>query len=149
MDKKWTKSAMQIQINHLNSWHYTLLKLSHGDIMYKLVQKISISNYIFNKLSKTFDSWTYFIKINQPNTRQTNHAYCLRYRTTYTSLVPLHQLPRIWNDLEDDMRNIKYLSKFNASIRSAKLNKYVDSVKCENTRCRQCFPGLEACGQHN
>ena len=32
MDKKWSKSAMQIQINHLNSWDYTLMKVSHSPV---------------------------------------------------------------------------------------------------------------------
>ena len=61
-----------------------------------------------------------------------HHAYCPRYRTTYTSLMPLHRLPRILNDLSDDIRSIKSLSKFKTDIRSAKLIKYVKILDADN-----------------
>ena len=133
-------------INH-KSYNY------HTDPLFKICEILKLSdqyihdaavlvhNLKYGKLPKTFDSLTYFTPRNQPNTRQISHAYCPRYRTTYTSLMPLHRLPRIWNDLDDNVRSIKSLSKFKSSIRSSKLTAYADIVKCENIRCQQCFPG--------
>ena len=133
-------------INH-KSYHY------HTDPLFKICEILKLSdqyihdaavlvhNLKYGKLPKTFNLLTYFTPINQPNTHQISQAYCSRYCTTYTSLMPQHRLPRIWNDLDDNLRSIKSLSKFKSSIRSSKLTAYADIVKCENIRYQQCFPG--------
>jgi len=61
-----------------------------------------------NKLPNSFNDLKYLTKRERP-TRDTymNMAKQYRARTKFSSLVPLHQFPQIWNDLPAKFRDIK------------------------------------------
>ncbi len=94
----------------------------------------------YNKLPRSFDQLTYFHPENRLNTRQQNLANCYRFRTTFSSQLPFHQLPRIWNRLEVELHDITYLNSLKKQVRMKMINKYANSIRCLNIRCRQCFP---------
>ena len=94
----------------------------------------------YNKLPSSFSSLNYFHLRNKPETRQTGLANCDRYRTTFTSKLPLHKFPRIWNDLESNIHNSTSLNIFKQKVKKCALDKYKINVDCTNRNCKQCYP---------
>ncbi len=94
----------------------------------------------YNKLPKSFDSLKYFEQENKRETRQINLANCFRFRTSFSSLLPYHQFPRVWNRLDVDLHGINSLGNFKRLNRKRMLNNYENLVQCTNIRCKQCFP---------
>lgn len=94
----------------------------------------------YHNLPESFNTLDYFVPKDQPITRQNDLANCSRFRTTHTSILPLHHFPRTWNKLEPRLRNIMRISSFKKSIFSIFLKSYNTSIHCENFRCKQCYP---------
>ena len=93
----------------------------------------------YNQLPRSFDTLDYFKQKIQRDTRQSKLANCTRPRTTYTSQLPLHQFPRIWNKLEAECHEIKSIGRFKKRIRNNHLTNYARVVQCNNIICKQCF----------
>jgi hypothetical protein len=93
------------------------------------------------KVPESFRKLEYFTPPLRP-TRQinTNLANRKRARTKFTSLLPLHKFPQTWNDINSNLRNIDSTASFKRVLRSHFLDKYSETVRCDNARCRQCFP---------
>jgi hypothetical protein len=92
------------------------------------------------KLPDSFNTLNFFMATDGAQTRQSQLANCSRYRTTYTSQMPFHKFPRIWNELDTKFHDIESLNIFKKKVHSHFLNQYSTSIKCFNTRCTQCFP---------
>ena len=71
-----------------------------------------------------------------------DHGNADGFRTTYTSRLPLHRLPRIWNELETKFHDIESLKSFKKNVRNNFPNKYSANIRCTNTRCKHCFHTL-------
>ena len=83
----------------------------------------------------------YFINLRErPNTRQTMLANCMRFRTNYTSNLPFHTFPRMWNAIDRNLHNTQTIGVFRAQIYKSMLDVYRDTVVCQNINCRQCNP---------
>jgi hypothetical protein len=93
------------------------------------------------KVPESFRKLEYFTPPLRP-TRQinTNLANRKRARTKFTSLLPLHKFPQTWNDINSNLRNIDSTASFKRVLRSHFLDKYSETVRCDNARYRQCFP---------
>ena len=76
--------------------------------------------------------------LNRPTTRQLNLANYTRPRTKFTSLLPLHMFPKIWNELGTYYHNITQISRFKRIVRAHYINNYKKSIRCDNIRCIQC-----------
>lgn len=94
----------------------------------------------YQKLPISFHSFPYFTQLDRRHTRQYQLAHCLRYRTTYSSKLPLHTFPRIWNILDIDLQQSKSINVFKKNVKQQILNNYTNEVFCTNPRCKQCFP---------
>ena len=94
-----------------------------------------------HKLPNSFQKLhaNYFSPTGRP-TRQINVAKQTRARTRYSSLLPYHTFPKIWNELAPSFRLIESTNKFKRVLRAHLLDKYKTNVRCDNRRCRQCFP---------
>jgi hypothetical protein len=90
-----------------------------------------------NSFQKLYE--TYFSPTGRP-TRQINVAKQTRARTRFSSLLPYHAFPKIWNELAPSYREIESIHKFKGVFRAYLLSRYMTNVKCNNRRCRQCFP---------
>ena len=82
----------------------------------------------------------YFNQQGRRNTRQYNYATLTGFRTVYTSLLPLHRYPRIWNNIDEETKSVHPLTKFRKNIHAKLLECYTNIVCCANSRCIQCFP---------
>ena len=92
-------------------------------------------------LPRSFNHLNYFTtRPEQPQTRQVGLANCSRPRTTYSSLLPYHKFPRIWNELDTSSQNIQSISSFKRKVKGTFINKYADVIHCNNTMCKQCYP---------
>ncbi len=82
----------------------------------------------------------YFTNRQQPHTRQINLANCKTPRTTYAYLLPFHQFPKAWNELDTSYHEIISISRFKGKIRTTMINTYASIIYCTNIRCKQCYP---------
>ena len=94
----------------------------------------------YKKLPSSFDTINYFDTLNKPLTRQSHLANCNKPRTNYTSLLPLHKYPRMWNELDAGQHEVTSENRFKKNIHHMKLNDYASDISCEKIRCKQCFP---------
>ena len=94
-----------------------------------------------NGLSETFILLRnmYFNQHGRRMTRQNNYATLTGFRTVYTSLLPLHRYPRIWNNIDEETISVHPLTKFRKNIHEKFLEGYKNIVCCANSRCIQCF----------
>ncbi len=125
---------------------------SHTEPLFKQSEILKIHHqYILNvsmfmyqlkhdNLPKSFDILEYFRNRDQPHTRQIELAHYTRARTTYTSLLPLHQFPKIWNELGASLHDSRSLGSFKKKVKISSLNKYAAYVHCNNRMCKQCYP---------
>ena len=70
-----------------------------------------------NKLPSSFDTIRYFTAEERVPTRQQQLAHYRRYRTTFTSLVPLHRFPKLWNEQTPMSHDITSLNIFKKETR--------------------------------
>ena len=126
----------------------------HTEPLYKTYEILNVhDNYKYNVLTfmyrlknnlllNSFNTLYYFTEPGRSCTRQSKLANCGRFRTTYTSRLPLHRLPRIWNELDAKFHDIESLKSFKKNVRNNFLSKYSTNIRCTNTRCKQCFHTL-------
>ena len=72
-------------------------------------------------------------------TRQNNNAIQKRARTKFSSLLPYHKLPMIWNSLSVNLTSSEKLNNLKKLLITDILDNYAENIKCNNTYCRQCF----------
>ncbi len=106
--------------------------------------KVNVSIFMYQLkhdiLPRSFNTLKYFRYREQPHTRQTELAHYTRARTIYTSLLPLHQFPKIWNELGVNAHESKSIGSLKRKIKISSLDKYAAQVHCDNRMCKQCYP---------
>ena len=88
-------------------------------------------NIKYNNIPETFADFMYFTLTNVANQK--------RARTKFSSLLPYHKFPHIWNALELRYRNIANKHKFKRELHANYLNTYLEHITCINLTCRQCY----------
>ncbi len=92
-----------------------------------------------NKMPDSFNGLNYFIPPRRAIREIYSHmAQIRRHRTKYSSLLPLHKFPKIWNDLNLELQRVVSISVFKREVRSYLMGKYRETVYCDNIQCRQC-----------
>ena len=72
------------------------------------------------------------------HTRQIHTIYKERPRTKFTSKLPKHCFPDIWNSLDKKLRETQTRNKFKNKIKYNILSNYNENVKCKFSRCPDC-----------
>ena len=90
-----------------------------------------------NKLPSSFDTIRYFTAEERVPTRQQQPANYRRYRTKFTSLLPLHRFPKLWNEQTPMSHDITSLNIFKKETRGKLFGSYSVNIKCYNTNCKQ------------
>ena len=90
-----------------------------------------------NQLPLSFTN--FFTQINTDRqTRQYNHLYIQRPRTSFSARSVAHQIVKIWNELPNEIKCIPTRSCFNYKLKMSFTDKYSNLVICHNPHCRQC-----------
>lgn len=95
-----------------------------------------IHDQLHDRLPKSF---SHFFKINTNNTRQKYKLLNDRSRTTFSSNLPKHCFPNIWNSLSDGSRDIQNRNQFKNTIKSIFITNYQESVQCTFQMCPDCL----------
>ena len=85
---------------YVNSVKY-LIKVTD---IYKLQCSLFVHDYKHNKLPISFND--YFSKTANPNSRKSANLFRHRPRTKFSSRLPKHKFPEIWNSLSHDHHSI-------------------------------------------
>ena len=87
-------------------------------------------------------SFKNFIPINRNvinrTTRQSDLFYVARPRTKYTSKLPIHHLPKVWNSFAEEKRSTFNRKSFKAECKQHLLENYSINYTCDNRMCREC-----------
>lgn len=75
---------------------------------------------------------------NCHRSRQSNNLFIERCNTSFASKLPLFNFPKIWNKWIINGCNKESIPqiKIKEKVKSLMLKKYLDSVKCDNPKCR-------------
>ena len=140
---KLQKKALRIVNKKYYNYHTEPLFKTNRILTVQDQYKLNTAKFMhqlkYHKLPLSFETLKYFTEPVRPS-RQTHIANQQRARTKFTSLLPYHKLPQIWNTLMPQHRTIQNKNKLRAVLYAHLLSKYSDNVQCLNTRCRQCFP---------
>ena len=96
--------------------------------------KLHVSFFTHNQIYKRLpDSFSNFYKFTNMHTRQIHTIYKERPRTTFTSKLPKHCFPDIWNSLDTKLRETQTRNTFKNKIKYNILSNYNENVKCNHT----------------
>ncbi len=91
-------------------------------------------------LPESFNNLDYFnSRVDRRTTRHDGSAKLTRFRTVYTSLLPFHKFPRIWNSIDITIQILRSKTTFRRKVHEVLLKSYKNVINCVNRRCRQCF----------
>ena len=123
------------------SKHSKILKI---DDQYKLNTVTLMHQLKHDKLPTSFDALKhmYFSTNNRFPTRQQELAQCSRFRTTFTSTIPFHKFPRLWNELLPVCHQITSTHIFKTKIQTSLLDSYSNQITCNYDRCKHCYPNI-------
>ena len=89
----------------------------------------------WDKLPSSFKDYNYFDPCLRP-TRQIDMAsHYNRARTTFTSQLPYHKFPLIWNNLRVHLRTLNSFGKFKSTLSKDLFSQYSNHIICNNRRC--------------
>ena len=91
-------------------------------------------------LPNSFKHLNYFSHEHNHCTRGLGQAYSKTARTRFSSLLPYHRLPCLWNGLPIHIQDIESCKLFKIDLKKLYLSTYRDAVVCESQNCRQCHP---------
>jgi hypothetical protein len=72
-------------------------------------------------------------------TRQKLDIVRQRPRTNFSERLTKHSLPIVWNNLNDNLKNLHQRSEFKKNITTQLLSEYAEVICCNNTGCNECF----------
>ena len=72
--------------------------------------------------------------------RDANDLYVPKARINFSSRLPLHDFPKIWNNFEDHLKQIASPRLFFSNLKLYFLNDLAENVRCGRPFCRSCFP---------
>ena len=102
------------------------------------------------KLPKSFNVLNYFNRPERP-TRQIYKNMAKQYRavTKFSSLLPFHMFPKIWNDFLPEIRELEKASIFKHKLRTQMLDNYQREIICRTldhiSSCHSLLPIIDAC----
>ncbi len=142
---KLQKKSIRIINRKPYNYHTEPLLKSNGILSVKDHHKATVSIFMqqvkHRKLPSSFPLLQYFPVINRPIREiHTNLAIERRARTKFSSKLPWHSFPKIWNSLPPQLRSITSTPVFKHHIKKYLLDAYAENVRCTNDRCMQCFP---------
>jgi hypothetical protein len=116
-----------------------ILKL---DDMYKQQVALFMYDLQAQNLPKSFENYIGHENTQTSNivTRQQNQIYKQRPRTLFSSKLPKHNFPNIWNNIEINIRNSKSRSAFKSALKKYFLSSYSSHIICQNPICCDCNP---------
>ena len=97
----------------------------------------------FHKLPISFNHLDYFTIRHLHRTRQTTLARTKAPRTCYTSSLPLHHFPKIWNELDPNLHKLESCTVLKKTLHGSIINNYSHIIHCDNLTCSQCYPQIE------
>ena len=66
--------------------------------------------------------------------------YITRGVSNFSGSLPKYNLPRIWNEWTPKIPEYTSRTHFKNNIHKSFIASYLESVKCSNNYCRDCFP---------
>ena len=126
--QKAQKKSLRIIHNKAYNSHTEPLLKSSGILKVQDQYKLNVLTFMYQQkhkqLPNSFNTLNYFMELGRPQTRQHALANFNRCRTTYTSLLPLHKFPRIWNELDPTHQDLTSLNIFKKKVKTHFLNQY-------------------------
>lgn len=114
-----------------------ILKVSD---VYKLQVSLFMYDFKHDLLPKSFTNFAIKKTLDKSIriTRQCNLLVKETPRTHFSSKLPKHNFTRIWNNINEKIRNTKHRLKFRRVLCDFYLNAYLRQVNCINPRCSEC-----------
>jgi len=138
------KKTMRI-INRKRYNHHTEPLLKNNEVLkvddhYKFTCSLFMQLLKLGKLPNSFNTLNYFTISDRPIRQQNMLLTKMKFsRTKFSQNLSLHQFPKIWNDLEPNLRQITSYIVFKKKLKAHFLDKYSHIVSCTNPRCHQCY----------
>ena len=138
------KRAMRIINNKAyNSHTAPLFKKSNilqiGDL-YNLHAALFAHDFKHNLLPHSFRKYFTDHGFQNRNIRHPNHMFRSIPRTKFSSSLPPHKVPLIWNSLSDELLSIDRRNVFKRSVKAKYITLYTEQIeKCTNPRCPECI----------
>ena len=111
-----------------------ILKLND---LYNLHVSLFMHDYQNSKLPISFHN--FFVQNTHAiNLRNNQTVYRERARTKFSSKLPKHNFPLIWNQIDTTIKAIPSKQIFKKTLMKLTNNTYLENVHCDNIRCIQC-----------
>ena len=108
--------------------------------LYKLQVSLFAHDYVNNRLPNSFHQFYPNPRISEVETRSMNslRLYIPRARTNFSNCSIYMLVPKMWNQIELNIRCIISRNIFIHSLKKNMTNSYKEVVSCSNPECRQC-----------
>ena len=139
MHRRYIRTIHNKPINVHTEPLFKMSKILKLKDQYKFIVLVLMHQLKNNKLPSSFDAIRYLTSYEQVPTRQQHLANYRRYRTTFTSLLPLHKFPKFWNEQTPMRHDATSLNIFQKDTRGKLFGSNSVNIKCCNTNCEKCF----------
>ena len=111
-----------------------ILKLND---LHNLQVSLFMHDYRHSKLPISFHN--FFVQNTHAiNLRNNQAVHRERARTKFSSKLPKHNFPLIWNQIDTTIKEIPSKQTFNKTLMKLANNTYSENAHCSNIRCLQC-----------
>ena len=143
--KKQKKAIRLISKANYNSHTEPLFKkakILKFEDLYKAAQLEFMHSFILEKLPPSFDGTWYRNRTIKPEAlRNSNEFYIPYSRLVFTDRLPLHSIPKTYNELDaPSIKNKLSMVSFKETLSDYLLSSYKDIVHCGRPFCKDCFP---------
>ena len=145
IDRVFKLQKKAICIINMKPYNYHTDPLFKENKILKIIDQYFLDSVIFMHKIKSkcapisFQELNYFTLSQRP-TRYPNMAKCRKSRTKFSSNLPIHKLPQMWNQLSLQNRDRRTINMLKSSVKAKIYDNYSAYVRCTNSRCKQCFP---------
>ena len=110
--------------------------------LYKAAQIESMKAHLLEKVPHSFDNIWSINSINKSVAlRNSNHSFVHRDRLDFANRLPLHAIPRTYNELDSpNLKNNASKNSFKESLKAHFTAKLQDVIYCGRPFCKDCFP---------
>ena len=105
--------------------------------VFKLQASLFNDNFDCNILPKSFRI-VFNVYMDTRITRQFQLLVQVKPITNFSLKLPGYNFTRMWNKIDEQIRNVIHRSKFKQMLHVFYLNTYQSQVKCFNPRCQEC-----------
>ena len=104
-------------------------------------QYFFVNDFLSDKLPASFEN---VFRLNSDvqsayKTRQSNLVHSGRCDSVFSSKLPLYNFPCVWNKYDHIFQSDTYSHNPKTRMKNYFLSTYLESVKCTNRYCKQCF----------